>query len=193
MSIYDEARLIEMFYDYFREIPSEYNLSFFLRFSPKSYYSVLKAHHKANIENCVLQGIENGKLNYMTGKVSGKYSVASTWAVEFMDLFEAKEQIIAAVRQHALKSPLSQNYVIWYFHDYVTLDKEENLEYYKNIFGKKKNLRKIDYDFLRTFIIDERSKLYETFRELIDRYENKRNLTEESRLPEIDELFGGKI
>ena len=183
MSRYDEARLIKMFYDCFCEIPDEYNLSFFLRFYPKKYYGVLKAEHKANVESCVLEGIVNGKLNYMTGKTSGKYSAAATWAVEFMDQFDAKEQIIEAVRQHAIKSPLAQNYAIWFFHDYVRLDREENLIYYKNQFRSKKNLRKTDYSFLRLFISDKRDKLYDDFGDLINKYELAKNLAEAGRLP----------
>lgn len=187
MSIYDEDKLCKIFYNYFREIPDEYNLSFFLRFFPKSYYgAVLKPQHKKNIESCVLQGIENGKLNYLTGKVSGTYSYAATWAVDCIDQFDSKEQIIEAVRQHALKSSLSQNYAIWYFHEYIVFDRVENISYYKNIFFKRKKLRKIDYQLLRLFISSKKSLLYNDFCNLIDKYERTRNLTKEERLP--DEL-----
>lgn len=188
MSIYDEGRLIKIFYDCFSEIPDEYNLYFFLRFFPKNYYYALRAEHRENIESCVLKGIANGKLNYITGKVSGTYSGAATWAADFIEQFDAKEQIIDAVRQHAIKSPLSQNYAIWYFHDYVNLDKQVNLSYYKNAFHKKKKLYAIDYEFLRLFISDKRNKLYAEFGNIIDLYERTKNIAQEKRIP--DELPG---
>jgi len=173
-----------MFYDCFREVPNEYKLYFFLRFFPKNYYYALGAVHREKIESCVLKGIANGKLNYITGKTSGTYSVAATWAADFIEQFDAKEQIIDAIRQHAIKSPLSQNYSIWFFHDYVTLAKQENLSYYKNAFHNKKNLRTIDYEFLRLFISDKRNQLYAEFGNLIDLYERTKNVAQEKRIPD---------
>lgn len=189
MSVRDETRLIEMFYDCFCEVPDENNLYFFLRFFPKKYYCALRAEYRENIESCVLKGIANGKLNYITGKTSGTYSVAATWAADFIEQFDTKEQIIDAIRQHAIKFSLSQNYAIWFFNDYVNLDNQVNLSYYKNTFRNKKKLRAIDYEFLRIFISDKRNKLYAEFGDLIDLYERTKNLAQEKRIP--DELSDG--
>lgn len=150
-------------------------------------YSLLDESVWQKVENCLLKGISNGKLDYTTGKITGKFARAATWVEGNIDLFFQKDEMIEIARLHALKSPLAQNYSVWYFHKFVRLDDKENLEYYKSIFHKKKKLQANDYSFLRVMISDKTSELYTVFRDKIERYEFE-HIKPEKRIPEISEL-----
>lgn len=150
-------------------------------------YSLLDESVRQKVENCLLRGISNGKLDYMTGKITGRFARAATWVEGNINLFFQKEKLIEAARLHALKSPLAQNYSNWYFHKYVSLDHKENLEYYKNIFHKKKKLQANDYSFLKLFIPDKTSELYVMFQDKIEQFEIE-SIKPENRIPEISNL-----
>lgn len=186
--ILDKFRTFGRLDDYCRTINNDYDLYFFLRYFPQKDYDLLKPDEKVNIETCVLKGIENGELDFVPGYLFGEYSYAATWAVDYIEKFDSKEKIIEAIRQHALKSPLAQYYVSWYFHKYVILDNEENLNYYKNIFLKKKNLQSNDYSFLSSFIPGNKP-AYAVFRDLIEKYENSKNIPKERRIRTVELPF----
>ena len=138
-------------------------------------------------ENYLLKGIRRGKLNYVTGKITGRFSKAATLIPERIEIFALKEKFINAARLQALKSRSAQNYAIQFFHEFVSLDCEENLKFYSDLFNNEKALKTSDYAFLRSFIVDKSCESYEKFREKIERFESK-HVAPERRIPEVSNL-----
>lgn len=150
-------------------------------------YSQLNMNVKQEVEKRLLTGIRSGKLDYKTGEISGQFSRASTWVADNIELFERKAEMIECARLHALESSLAQNYSFWYFYKYISLDIDENLAYYVDLFGKRRRLSAGVYSFLRLFIPDKTNKLYAMFRDKIDSF-SEAHVSQENRIPEKSEL-----
>ena len=150
-------------------------------------FPLLDKKVRIKAEKRLLKGIRRGKLNYVTGKITGRFSKAATIIPERIGSFALKEKFINAARLHALKSRSAQNYAIQFFHEFVHLNCKENLEFYSDLFNHKKALKASDYAFLRSFIVDKSCEPYETFREKIEKFESK-NVAPERRIPEVSDL-----
>ena len=162
---------------------NEFALTQFMRYFAKDFYRQLNTQTKIHIQAFIRLGVREGKLNYITGKVSGDFALAAAFAADNLNLFYIKNNIISAAREHALKSPLAQNFSVWFYNNYVRLDRERNLRYYLKVLNSKKLLNKCEYTFLRLYIDDKQSELYPLFERQIVRYE-KTHIDIQDRLPE---------
>ena len=165
-------------------------LSMMFHFFAKHFYNGLKKVVKIHVEDIVKKGIENGVC--IDGKSKGDNAATATWAVNYIDLFVTKNEIIRIIRNRFLSSKESSQYIQKFFENYVNLEDDEMLNDLKE--SIKIHLRRGDkyvYDIIMSYknecfcadTIWEESVVYNEFSQEIELCENKLK----EKIKDIDE------
>lgn len=185
LSIQEKANFVNVMNSELINCLGDSDLSKMFHFFAKHFYDNLKKIVKIHVEDIVKKGIENGVC--VDGKSRGDNAATATWAVDYIDLFITKNDIIKTIRKRFLNSEESSEYIQKFFGKYVNLENAEILNDLKE--SIKMHLRRGDkyvYEIIVAYKNDcfwsdsiwEESVVYNEFSQEIETCEKK---LEESR------------
>ena len=114
----------------------------------------------------------------------GKNAAAATFANSYIDVFITKNEVIKVIDAALFRNEASHKYIIKFFHEYVNLFDENNLERLKHTVKNKLIFdSKLAYDFVNSYDFDfiterdewKTSIIYKTFEEELNKYEERQN------------------
>lgn len=159
-----------------------YSLSMFFHFFGEDLFDSLKRVVKLRVEDIIYHGIKNAVVDLKDNDILGDNAQTATWANDFIEKFESKNKIKNLLFDKATSTKAQRDYVLKYYEKYVSLFDKDILEKLAPFIKRKISWSSGTYEFVREFIDDKNSPIYQLFKDGIDEYEEK-YLNEEERIP----------
>lgn len=170
------------------------DLSMMFNFFAKHFYGSLKKIVKLHIEDIIKKGINNG--TFINKKSIGINAATATWAIDYIDDFVAKEDVVKCIRQRFLFSEEASDYIQRFFGKYVDLKDIAVLNELKAaIKNRLKHGVKFAYDIIDSYKFEyslsdepwEESNIYNEFSEEIHLYEQQLEAKKIQKLSDDDD------